>query len=619
MIAFFVRRRAQRKTGPMLNPISTLRHVIVAVGIVIMALLGTFRVIGAGDQSVLRPEHFDDKYVTVTPAAPDGVTVREVVDIDFGLSQRRGYQRIIPNDFGVPVDVTAESPDANADLDVIQLGSDTRIRIGDPNITFTGQHRYVLEYTLPDARITSGKLALDIIGTDETFRTDRFTVDLRGFAFSDTSCDTGSSGDFGGCELVEQDDGAYRTVIEPLKSSEGLTVSGTIEALVDPGRAMDPPRPARHPSGPQPLGLAQLGLGVAVAAGIFFAFRRRGSNEVFGAGKAADAAFGPGSSELPVPVASDLGAVMATHRVPDSRLAELATIEFSPPRGLEPWQGNVLLRERVDDEAVSAWFSEMVAQGAIEISGSGKEMVLRPGQTTARLHAVDRQHLVSLFASGPAVELGTYDSEFAAVWSAIRREQKQMVSQSGWWSRPLGSSATMGRAALVAIVVFGLLAFAALTTFAVALVALVFTGVVAALVLTAVVVVALAALVYQPMLASRTATGSALTLRTESFRRFLDASEGRHVEWAWQQGLIREYSAWAVALGAAAAWSRAIESSNISQPEQFTTPLLVYSSASMFQSARTAPSSSGSGGGFSGGGFSGGVGGGGGGGSSGSW
>ncbi len=63
---------------------------------------------------------------------------------------------------------------------------------------------------------------------------------------------------------------------------------------------------------------------------------------------------------------------------------------------------------------------------------------------------------------------------------------------------------------------------------------------------------------YGSMLPSRTATGSALALRTESFRRFLASSEGRHVDWAWEHGVLREYSAWAVALGAAEAWSRAI-------------------------------------------------------------
>ena len=124
-----------------------------------------------------------------------------------------------------------------------------------------------------------------------------------------------------------------------------------------------------------------------------------------------------------------------------------------------------------------------------------------------------------------------------------------------------------------------------------------------------------AALAYREMFASRTATGSALALRSESFRRFLVASEGKHVEWAWKQGLLREYSAWAVALGAADAWSKAVQSSNIpDQQVALAGPLLMYSAASVFTTSMTAPSSSG-GGGFGGGG----VGGGGGGGSSGSW
>jgi uncharacterized membrane protein len=127
----------------------------------------------------------------------------------------------------------------------------------------------------------------------------------------------------------------------------------------------------------------------------------------------------------------------------------------------------------------------------------------------------------------------------------------------------------------------------------------------------------MAFLVYRSMLPARSATGSALTLRAESFRRFLAASEGKHVEWAWDNNLLREYSAWAVALGAADAWTKAIESSNIPHPEvALDGPLLMHSYASTIHSTHTAPSSSGGGSsGFSGGG----VGGGGGGGSSGSW
>ncbi|WP_420453037.1 DUF2207 family protein [Ilumatobacter sp.] len=608
----------------MLRSISPLRHVVVAAGVLGTAALGAFGVVGAGDDGVLRSEHFDAKQVVVTPAGvdrPDGVRIREVVDIDFGSSERRGYQRIVPNDFGAPVDVTASSPDADATLDVLPIGRDTRLRIGDPAITFTGQRRYVLEYTLPDAQLASGRLALDVIGTDEALRTDRFEVDLVGFELSDPSCDVGTAGQFGGCTLERVSDGRYRAVVEPLEAREGISVFADVDAVVDTAVPEPPALPDRVRTGFRPLGLLQLGIGALIALAIHRWFRRSGSNVVFGAGGAADAAHGELASPLGVPREGDPVADVPTHRVPDDRLAELATIEFSPPRGVEPWQGYVLLRERVDDDSVSAWFSEMIGREAIVVTGEGSDLVLRPGQATARLSAVDRSHLAQLFERGPAVELGTYDPAFTSVWSRIRAEQKRLVDSAGWWDSPLSGSS--GSSSVVRVVVYALVAlFVLATTATSAAVAISVFGAfghwLGAVALTVVVTIALAVTAYWTMLASRTATGSALALRTESFRRFLEASEARHVEWAWEHGLVREYSAWAVALGEATAWSAAIESSDIAHPERFTAPLLVHSYGSSFRSARTPPSSSGSGGG--GGGFSGGgVGGGGGGGSSGSW
>ena len=147
-----------------------------------------------------------------------------------------------------------------------------------------------------------------------------------------------------------------------------------------------------------------------------------------------------------------------------------------------------------------------------------------------------------------------------------------------------------------------------------------FRGKIPALMFAVIVPYFFAHFVYSVLLPSRSATGSALALRAESFRRFLAASEGKHVDWAWKQGLLREYSAWAVALGAADAWGKALAASNVPAPEMsLASPMWLYSMGPSFETTRSAPSSSGSSGsGFSG--FSGGsVGGGGGGGSSGSW
>jgi uncharacterized membrane protein len=117
----------------------------------------------------------------------------------------------------------------------------------------------------------------------------------------------------------------------------------------------------------------------------------------------------------------------------------------------------------------------------------------------------------------------------------------------------------------------------------------------------------------------RTAAGSGAWLRVESFRRFLAESEGFHADEAAKRGVLREYTAWALAVGEIDRWSRAINASSIAPQTAgvhyaYMAPLLLSSTTS----TATAPSSSGSGG--LGGGFGGGsVGGGAGGGGGGSW
>ena len=596
----------------MIRRVTPVGHALVGLSVVAMTALAGFGVIGAGHQALFRPEHFDAKQVTVRPEGVDGIRIREVVDIDFGLTERRGYQRDIPDDFGAPVDIAAFSPDANGEVTSSNFGSRTQIRIGNAGVFFTGQHRYELEYTLPAADVSNGVLAVDIIGTDETFTTDRFEVVLTGFVLDNVRCDTGGLGQFGGCDFTRSESGDYIAVIEPLNPGEGITFGGTIVATAPTNFDAAPPLPERNPTGFRPLGLAVLPAGVLAAVGMFVTTRRYGSNEVHGAGGAADAAFG----DLPTPRNGDPIADVATYRVPDSRLADLATIEFVPPRGIEPWQAAALLTERVDDDTVSAWFSEMIARDAIAVDDDD---MLRRGTDVSRLSAIDRAHIDRIFSSGDAIELGKYDPNFRSAWSAIRSEQLRFVAEAGWWTRGAPGTPTVSFAALtrllVPLIFILVISASALATAGRSLLTAVSHPLVA-LILSVLVVTACAFLVYQSLLPSRSATGSALTLRSESFRRFLAASEGRHVEWAWKHDVVREYSAWAVALGAADAWKRAIESSNIPHPERaLHGPLFVYSSAGSFRSARTAPSSSGSGGSFSGGG----VGGGGGGGSSGSW
>jgi uncharacterized membrane protein YgcG len=591
-----------------LGTLGTWRHAVVAVSVLGGSALALAGLIGTD-----RSEVFDSKQLTITPTGDDGLRIREVVDQDFGRHDRHGYERTIPNDFGVPTDIEASSPDAPADLTVDALaGDETRIRIGDPDTTVSGQHRYVLSYTLPAARLSSGELALDLIGNDETVDTEHFEIVVTGLELDDPLCNVGSFGASGGCTL-ERDGETYRAEISPLDAGDGVTIGAAIAGRTTPVDVPEPALPDRRSDNTVAVAAAMVPLGVLSAGGVYAWARRRGRNEVY-AGGAADAAYG--GAPFPPPGSPP----PAVRLVPDEELGRLATTEFVPPKGIEPWQGAVLLREEIDDDTVSAWMSGHAARDVITISKDGDDnVVLAAGPHLADASPADAAILRALFDGSPSITLDGYDKDFAAAWRAVRAEVERSIAGSGFWKRlPPSAGGCSARLSFPLLIVAGAWLFIGAGSLATALLGWI-SGPVGAL-LFGIVVPALAAFaMYRSLLPARTASGSALALRTESFRRFLAASEGRHVEWAWSHGLLREYSAWAVALGAASTWERAMEASSVPPTELSSGPLLVYSMGSSFAGGRTAPSSGGSGG-YSGGGFSGGsVGGGGGGGSSGSW
>lgn len=561
-----------------------------------------FGLIGAGQHE----ERFDAKQVLVWPDSADGVRIREVVDQDFGNHDRHGYQRIIPTDFGSPTDIVAESPDAPDDVDMIDYGYEVWVRIGDPDTTIDGQHRYVLSYTLPEAHLSSGYLLLDIIGHAETFETGRFEVLLAGFELSDTACHSGQYGTTDGCTLTREGD-LYRVVFEPLPPGQGITIEGTIVSMQtgEPGIAI-PPIHDRRDDRSLALALVCLAIGTVMGVGTFLLARRLGRNEVAGGGAAEAAYAGVGGA----------GALAgaSTRMISDRELAGLATTEFVPPDGMYPWQGALLLREKVDAQTVGAWFSEQIARERLLID-TDDDKVLRRGPRLSEAPATDLRRIERLLGGDDEIRLGKYQPAMATLWTQLTKEQVKAASKSGWWLRsPAGGPVRYPFALGVGVgLLSAVLAFAMWRGW--------WDSELLALGLAIALPTVVAGTVYRDLLPGRSALGSALALRVESFRNFLSASEGRHVEWAWSKGLLREYSAWAVALGAADAWKDAVEASGIPQPEirASTTPLLVHTYAHSFATAHTAPSKSGSsggGGGFSSGGFSGGGGGGG---SSGSW
>jgi hypothetical protein len=320
---------------------------------------------------------------------------------------------------------------------------------------------------------------------------------------------------------------------------------------------------------------------------------RRAGRERVTTGGAAEAAFGLGAGP--------------ERRVDPADLGALATVEFVPPGELTPAQGGVLLAETVRPEHKVAWLIGAAIDGHLEIEGDGPVTLVRLPHQGPPGYLLD-----VAFAGRDRLTLGGFDPQFADAWKLVGNELEGWRRTCGLWD-PAGDR----RRALVRVL--GVLAGVA---------GLALAGVGAALAARAgagwLVVVAAggllagagaAAAVGAWELRVRTPAGSALWLRTESFRRFLAASEAHHAEEAAKRGHLRQYTAWAVAVGELDRWSRAVAASSVpaADPAVARYPLLGPTLLHDTSRSVTEPSSGGSGGGGSGGGVGGGAGGGGGG------
>lgn len=579
-----------------------IRHAAVAFVILILAGLTAFGLLGPA----VGPERVHLYHVTATIQDGRKVQVREVIDYDFGRQSRHGPLRVIPNDGGAPQEIQASSPDAPANLQVVPGVGKTTLRIGDPNSTVTGRHRYIVSYTLP-LTVRGDRFALDAVGAESGVPVEKAQVVVVGAALAGPGCFSGKAASRNRCEITGGPERGYRVEVDGLDAYEGVTVDGDVARLLPALSIAPPPFEGRDDSQRWVWAAIVIVVGTGTALVSYLVMRRIGRNEV-AAGGATEAAFGPDDT-------GPFGAVApgASTFVADERMAELAGLEFVPPKGVEPWQASLVLRETYDNDTVAAWFSSLAAHDIVVISNESGDAIVRPGPRAAQADAATAALLNQAFDGRHQIELGSYDADFALAWSAAGSEISRWSATSGMFRRRPPTSSDVGGSMLVLGLAIAIVVIAGLVGGA----STVLGGILAAVLIPG----AVAFLVYRRLTRSLSARGSAVALRAESFRRFLHDSEAQHVEWAWKNGLLREYSAWAVALGEVGAWNRALTASSVPPPERdpggTLMPALYISS---FASTHTAPSSSG-GGGFSGGGFSGGgsVGGGGGGGSVGSW
>ncbi len=549
-------------------------------------------------------------WVGAALGADGSAAVLEVIDYDFGLAQdRHGILRVIPGlSPDAPVVVRSDSAPERISArtpTVLEAEPAIELRVGEPDVTITGRHRYRLEYPLPTGALVppDGGVHWDAVGRHWDVGIAQSEVHVVApWSFEAPQCFQGPARSQEPCPIREVAPGHLVAEVGSIDGGEGVTVRAARGAALGAGAPALPEPPTSAPPDPgagllRPAAVAALATG-GTAAVTSRLVRRKGRERVGGDG-AADAAWSDARD------GAAAGEVLLDHR----QLAEMATTDVAPPEQLRPALGGVLHDESVRPEHKVAWLIDAAIDGDVELveEGGGQVRLVRTGPGSSERRKV----LDTAFAGRDEVDLGEYDAAFAQGWTKLEAQLERWRRGSGLWD-------ARGERRLLVVRVVGVLA-AIVGALGVAV-----GGALAARWGEAWLVPAgaagllvgagLAAALRAWELRVRTPKGSGLWLRVESFRRFLADSEAHHAEQAAERGLLREYTAWAVALGEIDRWERAVSASTVIPAQAgigyaHLAPVLL----SATSSAATAPSSSGSGGG------GGGVGGGGGGGGGGSW
>ena len=316
-----------------------------------------------------RTERIAGLWAGAQVAAGGAARIVEVIDYDFGSQPRHGIFRDVPGlDPADPVQVA--SPSAPAQVEVTGTAHQTRLRIGDPERTVTGRHRYTIAYRLAGVA-PGGRLAWDAVGTSWPVGIAEAELHVAApYRLEDARCVQGATGSAEPCRVAQPEPGHLVATVEGLDAGEGVTLYASAGARLPAAPALPapPPPPADPGTGPIPPALVAAAAALAGAIPTSWLVRRAGRERV-ATGGAAEAAFGPAGRGARG--AGGAGAGAPVDRIDAADLAGLATVEFVPPRELTPAQGGVLLAEAVRPEHQVAWLIGAAVDGHLDLEDDG--------------------------------------------------------------------------------------------------------------------------------------------------------------------------------------------------------------------------------------------------------
>ena len=399
-----------------------MRIVSAAVAALALAVLPALPAAAAEDPGTAG-ERITSYDVQLAVQQDGSLKVQETIAYDFGTHARHGIVRDIDTERKYdgshnrqyPVsDVTVSSADAPDQVDVVDGGKETSLRIGDPNRTVTGERTYRIGYTVTAATTRfddHDELYWNAVGPDWRVPVEAITVQVTGGQVTRATCFAGPPGGTAGCRSAQAAGPSATYGGGELPAGDVLTVV------------------AAFPSGT-----------VATAAPIL---TERATFRRF--------LVGDGLVSVPLallfaggPLLLLLRGLRRKRAQEEPGLAYRGRYQPQPPAGMRPLLANMLLSgtfRTVDPVAV---LLDLSARGYLSITPLSKRdwrlVAARPPDGSLRPE--EQEVLRAAFAKGPDTTLKAAGRAVAKVRGRLRAIARAAVVEQGWYRKLPGERAT---------------------------------------------------------------------------------------------------------------------------------------------------------------------------------
>jgi uncharacterized membrane protein YgcG len=518
-------------------------RILTGLGVLVLGLLWC-----AGGALAADDERIRQYDVEFTIRQDGQFTVAETIDYDFGPNQKHGITRDIPNReeagddqdriWGIE-DIKVSSPSgAPADLDVDDDDDEIHLRIGDEDKTVTGRQTYRITYVVTaglNAFDDHDELYWDAIGTGWSVPIDSANVTVhapgginRVACFTD---DWKNDDRCGSAKVVNPQTATFAH--KNVSTWDGLTIvvglaNGVVH--VPPAHLVDENNRTGGPIGElaATTGPLQYGLGGGIAAlalvlaGV--AYWRNGRDQ-----RTYDTPLGMRPSVAP---------------------------EFSPPDNIPPGLAGTLIDEKAAGVEISATVVHLAVRRYLYLeeipagnfwSNRDWKLTKLPTPGEDNLNPYERKLLQGIFTGANEVKLSDLKYSFTPTYRQLINDLYEEMVAKGWYRKDPNRARSAWRIGGMTLLIVGAVLAGSSLGNGQAGLALLFGG------------FAVAGLILRlsaRAMPGRTAKGSAMHLRVQGFKRYLETAEAEQLQFEASEDIFSRYLPYAMVFGVVDKWAK---------------------------------------------------------------